>query len=318
MTTESLLLPTPPATRYEPAPREFSAHTAFSRNLGLVSRTEQDRLARACVAIPGVGGVGGSHALTLARQGVGRFHLADFDTFSLANINRQAGAFVSTLGWPKVEVLRDLVLDINPDAEVTIWKGPVDETNVDAFLDGVDVVLDGIDFFAIEARRLVFRKARARGKWALTAGPLGFGAAFLAFAPDAGMAFDDYFDFGACSSTGEKIVAFAVGLAPAGLHARYMDLREVDFREMRGPSAALACQLCSSIVSLETISILLGWPTPDAAPAFTHLDLKTHRYVRGTAWFGNRGPFQRLKRALLKRQLSHLGVDVSALDVARG
>src|SRR5262245_44903583 len=91
---------------------------AFSRNIGLVSPGEQARLARASVAIPGVGGVGGWHALTLARQGVGRFRLADFDTFSIANINRQAGAFQSTLGRPKVEVLRSMILDINPSAEV--------------------------------------------------------------------------------------------------------------------------------------------------------------------------------------------------------
>jgi hypothetical protein len=296
--------------------RAFSPITAFSRNLGLVSRVEQERLARSCVAIPGVGGVGGSHALTLARQGVGRFHLADFDTFSVANMNRQAGAFVSTLGRPKVEVVRDLILDINPTAEVTIWNAPIDPTNVDEFVEGSDVVLDGIDFFAIEARRLVFRAARRHGKWALTAGPLGFGAAFLAFAPDTGMAFDDYFDFAGCSTKAEQLVAFAVGLAPAGLHARYMDLGQVDLREMRGPSAALACQLCSSVISLEALSLLLGWSPPAAAPSYTHLDLKTRQYVRGKARWGNRGPLQRLKRLLLLRHLSRLGVDTRELDPA--
>lgn len=295
---------------------QFSASVAFSRNTGLISKAEQARLSRACVAIAGVGGVGGWHALTLARQGVGAFHLADFDTFSIANMNRQAGAFVSTMGRSKVDVVRDMILDINPTARVTTWNEPISDVNVDAFLDGTDISLDGIDFFAIDARRLLFEKTRARGNWALTAGPLGFGAALLAFAPDHGMTFDEYFDFDGCADAAERLIAFAVGLAPAGLHARYMDFGAVDVREMRGPSAGLACQLCGSMVALETLAILLGWHTPAAAPAFTHMDLRRHAYVRGRARLGNRGPLQRLKRALFKRHLTKLGVDLGALRPA--
>ena len=53
-------------------------------------------------------GVGGVHLLTLARLGVGAFHIADFDTFDIANFNRQVGATMSTLGQPKVDVLADM------------------------------------------------------------------------------------------------------------------------------------------------------------------------------------------------------------------
>ena len=70
----------------------FTYDLAFSRNIGWVTRDEQHDLRDKRVAIAGMGGVGGSHLLTLTRLGIGGFHLADFDTFELANFNRQAGA----------------------------------------------------------------------------------------------------------------------------------------------------------------------------------------------------------------------------------
>ena len=63
---------------------EFDYDTAFCRNIGWVTEAEQHRLRLKRVAIAGLGGVGGAHAATLARLGIGRFHLADFDSFDLA------------------------------------------------------------------------------------------------------------------------------------------------------------------------------------------------------------------------------------------
>ncbi len=71
--------------------RDFGIHTkeqyiaeAFSRNIGLLTEAEQEKLANATVAIPGMGGVGGIHLITMVRTGIGRFHIADFDTFEPA------------------------------------------------------------------------------------------------------------------------------------------------------------------------------------------------------------------------------------------
>jgi sulfur-carrier protein adenylyltransferase/sulfurtransferase len=75
---------------------------AFARNIGLFSPGEQDRLAQARVAIPGMGGVGGVHLINLVRTGIGRFNLADFDRFEPVNVNRQFGAKVPSFGRPKL------------------------------------------------------------------------------------------------------------------------------------------------------------------------------------------------------------------------
>src|SRR4029450_11656680 len=84
---------------------DFNYETAFSRNIGWLTVSEQQALRGKRVAIAGLGGVGGAHLLTLTRLGIGAFHISDFDAFDVPNFNRQAGAFVSSLGRQKTEVL---------------------------------------------------------------------------------------------------------------------------------------------------------------------------------------------------------------------
>lgn len=92
----------------------------FSRIEALVGSEAMDILERATVAVFGVGGVGGYAVEALARSGVGAFDLIDNDTVSVSNLNRQIIATVDTIGKPKVEVMRDRILSINPKAQVRI------------------------------------------------------------------------------------------------------------------------------------------------------------------------------------------------------
>ena len=64
---------------------------AFSRNIGLFTPKEQERIAGARVGIPGMGGVGSVHFMTMVRTGVGNFHISDFDEYEPVNVNRQFG-----------------------------------------------------------------------------------------------------------------------------------------------------------------------------------------------------------------------------------
>ena len=104
--------------------REFY-QKAFLRNLGLITPEEQEKLKNSRIAIAGMGGVGGIHLITLARFGIGMFNTTDSDTFELPNINRQYGANAKTFGLNKAEVMRDMLKDINPFADVRVFsKGP--------------------------------------------------------------------------------------------------------------------------------------------------------------------------------------------------
>ncbi len=134
----------------------------FIRTAGLLGEDGINALQCAHVAVFGVGGVGGQAAEALARAGVGAIDLFDNDTVSLSNINRQIIALHSTVGRAKVEVMRDRILDINPDCRVKAHRVFYLPENADEFpLDGYDYIADAID--TVTAKLELCVRARAAG-----------------------------------------------------------------------------------------------------------------------------------------------------------
>ncbi len=283
-------------------PNEFY-QTAFQRNIGLLTVEEQNKLRSSKVAIIGVGGVGGFHLSNLVRLGVGKFSISDLEAFETPNLQRQCGAFINTLGQNKAEAMEKMARDINPHIEIQTFPQGINAQNIDQFLDGADIFLDGIDFFSIEERRLAFRKAREKGIYAITAGPLGFGCALLIFSPT-GMSFDEYFDLKDSMSYIEKIVAFGVGLAPACLQLRYLSLNCVDITGKQGPSLVSSCVLCSAIATTEVIKIILQRAKPRCAPYYFQFDPYLQIAKSGYLFGGNRNPIQKIKRWYLVKKCS--------------
>ena len=280
----------------------FSYETAFSRNIGWLTHDEQQSLRQKRVAIAGMGGVGGFHLLTLARLGVEKFYIADLDTFEPANFNRQAGASLSTLGRPKVEVLADMARDINPEAEIRIFREGVNAQNLADFFRDVDLYVDGLDFFAFDAREQVFTYCAENHIPAVTVAPLGMSAALLNFMPG-GMSFEQYFRVAGRPEL-EKAVRFLVGLAPALLHRNYLaDTSRVDLKAGKGPSTVIACQLCAGVAASEALKILLGRGKVWAAPHGIQFDGYRNRLAHTWRPGGNRNPINRLAIALARRQL---------------
>lgn len=280
----------------------FRYAEAFSRNIGWVTHAEQARIKASRVAIAGMGGVGGVHLLTLARLGVGAFSVADFDRFDIANFNRQSGASVSSLGRPKVQVLRELALDVNPELELTVFEQGVSHANIDDFLRDADVYVDGLDFFAFEARRATFAACRRLGIPAVTAAPLGMGVALLTFMPD-GMSFEDYFQWGDLPDD-EKALRFMIGLAPRLLQDYIADESAVDLVNRRGPSTIMACQLCAGTAATEVLKLLLDRGKVRSAPHGLHYDAYRNKLVHTWRPWGNRHPVQRLMLAVARRRLA--------------
>ncbi len=291
-----------PSTEQASTAANFDYPAAVSRNIGWLTLAEQARLRQARIAIAGLGGVGGAHVLTLARLGIGAFHIADFDHFEVHNFNRQAGAFVSTLGQAKAEVTARMAQDVNPTADVRVFGEGVTPANVGAFLDGVDVYVDGIDFFAVEARRLVFAACRERGIPAVTAAPLGMGVSLLVFDPR-GMSFERYFRLEGCSVQ-EQYARFIAGLSPAMLQRGYLVAPEaVDFAARKGPSTPMACDLCAGVTGTTVLKLLLGRGPVRAAPWAMQFD--AYRQKLSFTWRpgGNAHPLQRLLLRLIRPQL---------------
>lgn len=283
--------------------REEYMAEAFSRNIGILTQTEQDKLADAKVAIPGMGGVGGVHLITMTRSGVGKFHIADFDTYEPVNINRQFGARVPDFGRSKIEVMKEQALSINPYLEIKKFHEGINKSNIDDFLDGVQVVIDGLDFFAFDIRRLLFNRAREKGIYVITAGPLGFSSAMLIFSPYEGMSFDEYFNIVDGMELQDKYLSFALGLAPGATHIKYMDLSRVNLEAKAGPSLNIACQICGGMAATEAVRIILNKGKVKSVPHFFQFDPYVQKYRKGKLRMGNRNPVQRIKMIIVKHIL---------------
>jgi len=283
----------------------FDYSAAFSRNIGWVTSQEQERLRKMRVAIAGLGGVGGSHLLTLARLGIGAFSLAESDSFGLANFNRQAGAVLSSIGRPKLDVMIEMARTINPELDIRRFPAGVTSENTADFLGGADVYVDGLDFFAFDARSATFAACARLSVPATTAAPLGMGVALLNFLPGR-MTFEEYFGFEGQTES-ERALRFLLGLSPAMLQQRYLvDRSRVNLAERRGPSTVMACQLCAGVAAVETLKILLGRGPLLAAPWGLHFDAYRHMYKRTWRPWGHRNPVQWLGRAIARRQLDDM------------
>ena len=133
----------------------------FSRTELLIGREALEKLAKAKVAIFGIGGVGSFVTEGLARAGVGNFLLVDHDTISESNLNRQIHALNTTIGKYKVDVMKERILQINPNAQVEIsteFFMPDSKTNlinntIDYIVDAVDTVTAKIEI-VMQAEKL--------------------------------------------------------------------------------------------------------------------------------------------------------------------
>lgn len=278
----------------------FSYQEAFSRNIGWLTQAEQNYLRTRRVAIAGMGGVGGSHLLTLTRLGIGKFNISDFDKFELPNFNRQAGASLPHLNQPKVDILEKMALDINPTLEIKKFPEGVNNDNLKQFLADVDIYIDGLDFFAFEAREALFNACTELGIPAVTAAPIGMGAALINFLPGK-MSFEDYFQLKGKSEI-DKTVNFFFGLVPAMLQAPYLIERSsVDLLNRRGASTPMACEICAGFAATQALKILLNRDHILAAPWGLQFD--AYRYKLAKTWrpWGNRNPVQQFGLIIAKQ-----------------
>jgi tRNA A37 threonylcarbamoyladenosine dehydratase len=144
--------------------KEYRIHmlNQFSRTQLLLGKEGIDRLAEAKVAVFGIGGVGGYVVEALARSGVGSFVLVDDDKVCLTNLNRQIIATRSTVGKYKTDVMRDRILDINPQAQVEVRQCFYLPENADEFdFSEYSYVVDAVD--TVTAKLEIIMRAKQTG-----------------------------------------------------------------------------------------------------------------------------------------------------------
>ena len=134
----------------------------FSRTQLLLGKEAMDKLQNSRVAVFGIGGVGGYVCEALVRSGVGEFDLVDDDKVCLTNLNRQIIATRKTVGKYKTEVMKERILEINPDAKVNIHNCFFLPENADDFpFEEYDYVVDAVD--TVTAKLELVMKAKEKG-----------------------------------------------------------------------------------------------------------------------------------------------------------
>lgn len=278
----------------------FDYDLAFSRNIGWFTETEQQILKSKRVAIAGMGGVGGSHLLTLIRLGITKFHLSDFDEFACENTNRQVGANIDTYDKKKLDVMVDMAKSINPEVEIDLFPEGVNESNVEAFLTDVDCYVDSLDFFALNARIMVFKLCADKSIPATTAAPIGMGTAYLNFLPGK-MTFEQYFGLNGYSEN-EQYLKFFLGLTPAALQKSYLvDPSKLDLAGKKGPSTVIGCQLAAGVTASQVAKIFLNRGEVLNVPWGLHFDAYTNQYKKTWRPGGHKNPIQRLAFTIGKK-----------------
>ena len=284
---------------------QFSYTNAFSRNIGWFTEAEQEKLRNCRVAVGGLGGVGGSEALTLGRLGIGKFTITDLDTFDWPNMNRQAGAFASTMGKPKLDQTAETLLDINPEVKLHLMPNGINKDNIDEFLKDADLYMDSLDIFSLDIRRRVFARCRELGIPAVTAAPMGMGTAFLAFHPD-GMSFEDYFALEGFEFE-DQVLKFIVGVSPSMQQRHYLvDDRSVNLFAKKVPSTCIGIDLAAGVACANIIKLLLKRGDVRVAPKGLHFDAYRNKLIKTWRPMGNRNPLQLFMFWYIRRMLNKI------------
>jgi tRNA A37 threonylcarbamoyladenosine dehydratase len=247
----------------------------FFRNFSIFTREEQEKIRRGRILIVGCGGIGGTVAVILARSGVEHFTLLEFDRYDLSNMNRQIGCFAETIGRNKAEVIRELILRINPQADVKVYSEMLTHSQIASLMPDVDLVFPAADSLAFSV--FLFRDARRLGKPALLVLPSGTWAN-VSLVPPSGPTVEDVQGVPQLDTYEELREVLEVRRYKLGTYF-YIPLASwrPDYYRRFLEEGARPTQICpivwiaSSLGALEILKWLSGkWP-PVAAPRYWYI-----------------------------------------------
>jgi molybdopterin/thiamine biosynthesis adenylyltransferase len=260
----------------------------FSRNIGVLTGEEQEKIRKSAIAIAGVGGVGSMVAERLIRMGVGKLKITDPDVFDETNLNRHVTAYVSTLGQNKAGAVFKQLKDINPQAEILYNDaGITDEASASDFVSDCDMVIDEMDFGMLRESVILQREARRRGQYYIFSGAIAFGGVLVIFDPR-GLTMEEYDkipfdvdlrqDIPMQSVPMERIMPVVPSYVPDAINTCY----KIMTREIPAPTVSIGVALIAVLTTSEAINIILRKRDIAVAPAYTYIDLLDRKFVVGS------------------------------------
>jgi molybdopterin/thiamine biosynthesis adenylyltransferase len=253
----------------------------FGRNIGIINEQEQKKLRETTIAVAGIGGVGGAALFNLVRIGIGSLKIADPEDFAYSDLNRQQGSSYTTVGSKKVEVVQQALKSINPRVSIDTFPEGLTEDNLENFLEGVSLVIDGLDFFCLSIRKSLFDACRRRGLYILSCPILGFGTSLAVFSPE-GPSFDQF--FGPIPQQIDVNYAMNFGRSFFPSIPKYVNqpaYLEAMQKNKPIPSFATSCSLSGALTAAEAVFILLNKKKPICVPLIKNYDLFDGKIVVG-------------------------------------
>ena len=177
-----------------------------SRQMSIVTRSEQQRFKDAKVTVIGCGGIGGETIEMLARMGIGELVLVDKDAFDLSNLNRQTLATISDLGLDKSSVAAEKVRLINPYVKTTIFNEHIDQNNIEKVIGNSNIVIDALD--NVLTRVIVSRKANELGIPYIHGAIHGTVGQVTVFLPNSDKSYEEMFNL---PSLGKELTEDVIG-----------------------------------------------------------------------------------------------------------
>lgn len=256
----------------------------FSRNIGILKQSDQDKLRKSSIAVAGLGGVGGLVAERLIRLGIGKLTVADPGGFEKNNLNRQLYSSMSNLNLNKAEVVSAYLKDINPYAKIN-WgqTGIKNENDANLFVNDCDIVIDEMDMGLFKESILLQRAARRKGIYYMFSVAYGFGALIAVFDPG-GTTLEEYNGLSPSldiDDVQKPVVSFEKIMPVIPSYATEADLHTIykmHIGELPGSATSIGAGLAAILASNETVNIILKKRRTITAPQYIYLDLLDQKF----------------------------------------
>jgi hypothetical protein len=225
----------------------------LDRTLLVLGNEGIEALSTPLVALSGLGGVGGGTFLNLVRSGVKRFRLAENGVFDAPDMNRQAAAFASTLGRPKIEVYEELARGINPEVELELFPEGLLAGNIERFLEGSDVNIGVIDVEkGADVKAMTPDLIKRFNIPLFSAMVVGFGTVLVAHHPK-GMMPGEFWGLVRKRSSGARFPSFLSGRFGSTVAQRI----EISAEAGKGPSTSIGGAFAGAILASEVMAHIL-------------------------------------------------------------
>jgi len=248
--------------------KKISTQNYFSRNRGLISDSEQEKIQNASIVIAGVGGDGGLLAERLVRFGIGKIILADPEIFEHANINRQFAANQKNIGRNKAEAIAEELQLINPNLEIVFYKEGITKENIVEIVSAADIVIDEIEYSLPDLSVMLHQETRKQDKYLFMGANVGWGASIFCFSPS-GKTFEQHFEYNEEQATINPLQYLKKN--PVCIDDEL--LQTVLKGNMPMPSLSSSVSLVASLMANEIILFITGKRKPLIVPQFLFIDL---------------------------------------------